>query len=106
MTDETNIEKLQSISTKPINEKFKDILSNAHKLLEYKNSKYGNAALAPLEIFTGKTTPLGLGVRLDDKLSRVKNAKELRKNDLIDIIGYLTLLCAANNWTDFSEFMD
>ena len=31
---------------------------------------------------------------------------KLRKNDVVDIMGYLTLLCVANDWTDFEEFKD
>jgi len=45
-------------------------------------------------------------VRLDDKLKRVQNADELRKNDIADIIGYLILLCVNQGWDDFSDLID
>ena len=45
-------------------------------------------------------------VRLDDKLSRIKNSPELRKNDIFDMIGYLTLLAVQKNWTNFDELID
>ena len=82
---------------------FKTILDSIGSLLEYKNSNYGNAVLEPLSIFAGKTKA---GVRLDDKLSRIKNSETLRKNDVVDVLGYLVLICKENNWTDFDEFKD
>jgi len=72
-------------------------------LLEYKNLKYGNAALEPLNIFQGKCK---VGQRLDDKLARVKNNETLQKNDVSDLIGYLVLVCVENDWTSFDEFKD
>ena len=82
---------------------FSSILGGMLELLEYKNDKYGNAALNPLEIFGGKSE---VGGRLDDKLARIKNSKELNKNDVSDCLGYLVLVCAENGWHDFTEFMD
>lgn len=82
---------------------FKQITNSISDLLEYKNKKYGNAVLEPLQIFSGKCKA---GTRLDDKLGRVKNSGELRKNDVIDLIGYLILTCKEFGWTDFSEFKD
>jgi hypothetical protein len=82
---------------------FKVITNNICELLEYKNNKYGNSALKPLEIFTGKSKT---GSRIDDKLARVKNSEKLQKNDIADIIGYLILVCKENNWTTFDEFKD
>jgi hypothetical protein len=82
---------------------FKKITGNIAELLEYKNSKYGNSALNPLAIFNGKSK---VGQRIDDKLARIKNAKELSKNDVCDLIGYLILVCVDNNWKTFNEFKD
>jgi hypothetical protein len=75
-------------------------------LLTYKNEKYGNSALEPLKFFSKLESDSALKVRLDDKLSRIRNAEDLRKNDIADLIGYLTLLCISRGWTDFSEFKD
>lgn len=90
-------------SSKPKEVSFKEITDNLADLLEYKNKNYGNSALAPLEIFNGKSK---VGQRLDDKLARIKNSVELRKNDVADIMGYLILVCKENNWTTFNEFKD
>lgn len=75
-------------------------VSDAMKdLLLYKNKMYGDSAINPLRVFTAHLHDANLPdnvieicVRLDDKLSRVKNAGELRFNDVEDIIGYCTLL--------------
>jgi hypothetical protein len=78
-------------------------------LLE-KNKRYGNSALEPLVIFTkhknGNRAIDGILERLDDKLMRIKNADELKKNDVADQIGYLLLLCAAKGWDDFKDLLD
>ena len=83
--------------------KVKKTLLSLNSLLNYKNDKYGNAALSPLKIFEGKCK---VGQRLDDKLSRVKNSKGLKKNDVADLIGYLTLVCVEKGWENFDEFKD
>lgn len=82
---------------------FKKITSSICSLLEYKNQKYGNSALEPLKVFSGKSE---VGTRLDDKLARIKNSDVLKKNDVADMIGYLTLICAEKGWDDFEEFKD
>lgn len=88
------------------------VLDSMKDLLIYKNTKYGNSALEPMDVFTrhlSDDNSVGLNsilVRLDDKLKRIQNAEDLRKNDVSDLIGYLTLLCVDQEWTDFSEFKD
>lgn len=81
---------------------FKDITDSIAKLLEYKNKQYGNSALEPLEIFGGKCT---YGSRVDEKLARVQNSEELRKNDIVDILGGLILICREKNWNNFDEYL-
>jgi len=85
-----------------------------------KNKRYGDSALSPLRIFAKHMKPLGtLGTsdeavqsynqiltRLDDKLKRIQNADDLRKNDVADIMGYLLLLCVRRLWTDFDDLLD
>ena len=84
-------------------DKFDKVLESIKSLLDYKNTKYGNSALEPMEIFQGKCK---VGQRLDDKLARVKNSDSLKKNDVADLIGYLTLVCIENGWENFDEFKD
>ena len=99
---ELSVKSTPSISKK-VDEKFKIISSSMASLLEYKNKKYGNSALEPLNLFKGKCK---VGQRIDDKLARVKNGGELQKNDVSDIIGYLILTCVEMGWENFDEFKD
>ncbi len=73
-------------------------------LLE-KNKRYGNSALEPVKVFSKVDSEEAIKVRLDDKISRVKNSSELRKNDVFDMIGYLTLLSVKKGWT-FEDLID
>lgn len=94
-------------------ENIAEIIDATKDLLLYKNKMYGDAALNPIGIFTAhiKTVPANTAsilVRLDDKLGRVKNAPELRINDVSDIIGYCTLLLVSMGATkeDIEKFKD
>lgn len=73
--------------------KISKILGAITQLLLTKNSRYGNSILDPVRIFCKKDKEESdIPARLDDKLSRIKNSKKLRINDLTDLIGYLVLL--------------
>jgi len=64
-------------------------------LLE-KNRKYGDSALNPVRIFSKANTLEQLKVRLDDKLSRLRNAQDDEDEDVIsDLVGYLILFKVA-----------
>lgn len=82
---------------------FQQISDSVVKLLEYKNKKYGKSALNPINVFNGKSK---VGQRADDKISRIQNNPVLQKNDVVDLIGYLILICQENDWKTFDEFMD
>jgi len=65
-------------------------------LLISKNEKYGNSALGPMRVFSKASSVEQILVRIDDKLSRIKNASILEDEDVIlDLIGYLLLLRIA-----------
>ena len=93
-------------------ENFEEVFEGLRYFLQEKNKKYGNSALEPLGIFSkhiGKENSMavnGILARLDDKLKRIKNADELRKNDVADIIGYLIILCRGKGWKDFTDLLD
>lgn len=82
------------------------VCNSMARLLTEKNKRYGNSALEPLRVFNRADASDGIMVRIDDKLSRIKNSDKLRKNDVSDLIGYLVLLCIAQGWTDFSDLVD
>lgn len=75
---------------------FKEITEGICELLEEKDMRYGSALDNPLEIFAGKSK---FGVRIDEKLSRIKNSEKLRLNDVADTMGYLTHLIKEQGWT-------
>ena len=98
-----NVEEGEDVGEVKTTPNFKKITDSIADLLKYKNIKYGNAALEPMDIFQGKCK---VGQRLDDKIARVKNGGELQKNDIADLIGYLTLVCVEKGWDNFEEFKD
>jgi hypothetical protein len=72
------------------------ILDELKDLLLEKNRKYGDSALNPVRIFSKASTIEQIFVRLDDKLSRIKNAQDDDLEDPItDALGYLVLLKVA-----------
>ena len=84
----------------------KTVCDNLADFLIAKNRNYGNSALSPINVFS-KLSPEGaLMVRVDDKLSRIRNSSELRKNDLTDSMGYMVLLCILNGWLNFDDLID
>ncbi len=64
-------------------------------LLE-KNKRYGDSALNPVRIFS-KADPIeAILVRMDDKLSRIRNLEKDDSEDAyLDLIGYLVLHIVA-----------
>lgn len=87
-------------------DKIKEVYDNMRDLSLYKNEKYGDSAINPQQIFCKESAGAQIKSRLDDKLARIKNSTELRKNDLSDVIGYCVLLCIDNGWLTFEEFKD
>lgn len=69
-----------------------DVLSSVELMLIEKNKKYGNSALEPIRIFSKSDLKEQLRVRIDDKLSRLKNQNIDEDEDVImDLIGYLVI---------------
>jgi hypothetical protein len=80
-------------------------LDEIKELLLQKNRRYGDSAINPIRIFS-KSDPLEqIKVRLDDKLSRIRNQQDDEDEDVItDLIGYLVLYkvaCMQQNQMDF-----
>lgn len=96
----------EAIKDKPFEETITELCNNMAKFLIAKNTKYGNSALEPLQIFSHSSSGDQLNNRIDDKLSRIKNSEGPRKNDIVDLIGYLHLKLIDEGWTDFRELID
>ena len=72
------------------------ICDELKQLLLDKNRKYGDSALNPVRIFSKASTLEQLRVRMDDKLSRLRNAQDDDDEDPVtDLIGYLVLYKVA-----------
>lgn len=72
------------------------ICNSIKELLLEKNRKYGDSALNPVRIFSKSDPVEQIKVRLDDKLSRIRNQQTDEDEDVIDdAIGYLVLLKVA-----------
>ncbi len=83
-----------------------DMCHGLKKFLLVKNKRYGDSALKPVRVFSKASSMEQLNVRMDDKISRIMNSPEDRKNDFVDLMGYLVLKCVSEGWFDFSELLD
>ena len=78
--------------------KVRNVCNSIAQLLIDKNKSYGNSALEPLNCFYKGDSINSIKVRIDDKLTRIKNCNEFENEDTIkDLIGYLVLLKVAQN---------
>lgn len=66
-------------------------------LLKSKNDRYGNSALEPLRIASDASADAGIRVRIDDKLSRIRNDPD-NADTWRDLAGYIVLLFISNGW--------
>lgn len=91
-------------------DKIKKVLVSAEHLLQIKNRRYGDSMQKPVNVFVkakdNLTNDIAIRKRLDEKIARIANADELRKNDVADLIGYLVLLCIDKDWLNFEDLID
>ena len=74
-------------------------------LLLEKNRKYGDSALNPVRIFSQSDSMEQIRVRIDDKLSRLRNQQADEDEDVVnDLIGYLVLLKVAQMQQNRMDF--
>jgi len=77
-------------------QKIEEVCDSIKELLLEKNRKYGDSALNPVRIFSKSDTLEQIRVRLDDKLSRLRNQSIDEDEDVIkDLTGYLVLYQVA-----------
>lgn len=75
------------------------------ELLLEKNRRYGDSALNPTRIFSKSDNMEQIRVRIDDKLSRLRNQQQDEDEDVIDdLIGYLVLLKIAQMQQDRIDY--
>lgn len=93
-------------STQETRQAIVDVCFGLKDFLLEKNEHYGDSALDPVRIFSNADPGEQILVRLDDKLSRIRNSDGLRRNDVVDLAGYLVLLMVQHEWTDMSDLID
>jgi len=72
------------------------VMDELKELLLEKNRKYGDSALNPVRVFSQASPLEQLKVRLDDKLSRIRNAQSDEDEDVLtDLLGYIVLYKVA-----------
>lgn len=78
---------------------------NIKEILLQKNKEYGNSAINPVRIFSSADNIEQINVRLDDKLSRIKNKgnKTIKEDTVLDLIGYLILRQIAIKMINYKE---
>jgi hypothetical protein len=83
---------------KKVQDEIVKVCDEIKELLLKKNKAYGNSALEPLRIFSQANADEQLKVRIDDKISRIKNQVGKDDEDAIaDLIGYLILYKVLKN---------
>ena len=75
-------------------------------LLIEKNTKYGNSAIQPANIFCKNVDPIDqLYVQIDHKLARISRGDPTREDEdvLVDLVGYLVLAIVARKKSESTE---
>lgn len=87
-------------------QKIQILFSNFKDFLQEKNKRYGDSVINPVKVFSKVEPENKACIRLDEKLQRIINSDELRKNDVADTFGYLALLMIDKGWLTFEEMID
>lgn len=100
----------QTTQDKTTQDKIEILFNTFKEFLKEKNKRYGDSALNPDNVFIKNKTQddscYQIYNRLNDKISRIKNSTELKKNDISDAFGYLALLLIEKGWTEFDDLLD
>lgn len=80
-------------------EKIRETCDELRDFLLEKNEKYGDSALNPVRLFSKASPREQILVRIDDKLSRIRDGIGADDEDVVkDLAGYLILLTVASGW--------
>lgn len=97
--------KMSNVESTSFPVKLMRFLNSFSDLLNAKNKAYGNSALEPTKVFSKASSSQVILQQLDHKLSRIKNSETPIKNDVIDLMGYLTLYCLDQDWIDLTDIL-
>lgn len=83
----------------PFSAKLENVVNGLYTMLMDKNKAYGDSALNPIGIFAQGNPEDLIRVRIDDKITRIKNLKGKDTEDPeMDLTGYLILLLISRGW--------
>jgi predicted NAD-dependent protein-ADP-ribosyltransferase YbiA (DUF1768 family) len=78
-----------------------ELFKNFDEFLVEKNRRYGNSVGQKQGTFFKGGNLDGILIRMDDKLSRIRNNPgEPRRNDFMDLMGYIALYCCQKSDED------
>jgi hypothetical protein len=88
------LQKYEVIKTGSFHDQLHTVLSELEAMLLQKNAAYGDSALNPARIFSRSEPDELIRVRIDDKLTRIKNRKDGSDDEdpEDDLLGYQVLL--------------
>ena len=88
----------RSVNQELFKSELKSVVDHLQQMLIEKNKKYGDAALNPNQTFSTASPIELINVRIDDKLSRIRNRQDNEDEDPeLDLLGYLILKRIAIN---------
>ena len=104
-----NTDSIKELELKNFEDNITSILDGIKELLISKNRKYGNSAISPSRIFSKLDNISTILVRIDDKLTRIKNIgfdiNSDNEDTINDLIGYLVILKYAILLKNKEEFI-
>ncbi len=95
-TDSANTQVEEAFVLPKSEDLINEVIDELRDMLMEKNRKYGDSALNPTRIFSKSDSIEQIRVRIDDKLTRLRNMQDDEDEDIIlDLMGYLILLRVA-----------
>jgi hypothetical protein len=93
-----------------VEEEFNTLITNFKNYFNAKNKQYGSSALEPIKVFGNGTANTILGSRIDTILSRIATSQQqdgdIKKKDVVNLVGNLVLLMLYKGWIEFDDLME
>lgn len=93
-----------------VDEDVDTLMSNFRSYFKAKNKQYGSSSLNPIKVFGNGTAHTLMGSRIDMILSRIAISQErdgdIKKKDVVNLVGNLVLLMLYKEWIEFDDLME
>lgn len=93
--DSIIVEEVFTPSSERTKDSIVEITEAIRDLLVEKNKNYGDIAISGVRKLSKISNEKAILVLIENKISRIENSTDLRKNDISDLIGYCVLLLSA-----------